>query len=104
MRVGPAIISTPTGLPSGYPTPPDFAGAETMNVSTAAQLQAAINGAPLTGAGRVIVLAAAVNYGTITVNRSTAKIKLVCNTPRFASLITARGALRAGAVKASRPG
>lgn len=95
VRVQPPVVVPVTGLPAGYPTPPDFSGAETVDVSTAAQLQAAINAAPLTGAGRVIVLAAAVNYGTITVNRSTARIKLVCNTPRFASLITARGALRA---------
>ncbi len=98
VRVAPVVVDPgpdpgPAGLPAGYPTPPSFTGAETVNVSNNSQLQAAINSAPLTGAGRVIALAAGVNYGTITINRSTAKIKLVCNTPRFSSLITDRATL-----------
>ena len=34
VRVQPPVVVPVTGLPAGYPTPPDFSGAETVNVST----------------------------------------------------------------------
>ena len=85
--------ATPTNqLPAGYPAIPDFTGASTASVNTQTELQNAIDSTPTNGS-RVITCAASVNYNDIGCNRGAARIKVICNSPRFSSLITERSQL-----------
>lgn len=92
VRVGPAVVTTPAGLPIGYPTPPDMSGWAVVTVSTNQQLKDAI--AAATSAGRIIRLAAGTNdFGSVTISNAGARIAIIAQAPRFSGLITDRATL-----------